>query len=1099
MDKRSATHKTAVWFLLLGATALMLSRTLAAPANRAEERSSLLAKIRAGRHDEVISVGLDAVETNPADLSSYSLIFLSLEQTGSPADTAAAEHVAQAFERLLRARPGEAHYLYAEGAAYLRLGDVARGRRQLRMSIASGADFWEAYDELVNGYAEEDDIIETAGFLEESLRRSPSNPLLLQAAGIVHYYLSEYQEAFDCLEKALRIYQARGLTRYQIRCLINLSDVFTYFNDYPSALDRALTGLNLARQLGDRTLEAQCLERSAFVWNDLGNDPKAYEACSRALSLAQELASRKLEVSCLRTMGVILLERGDLAGAEDRLSNALTYYQRTWALRSEDVCLYWLTLLFRDKADYSKAMGCANEALQISRRIGFKTAEAFHLTTIGDIYLALGDYGRALSFNKQALNIAEKYIGKWSREECLNTIGFVYMELGDYARALASFEDALHYIQRIGHRREEARCLYNIGYASLKLGDIYNAWMCFRQSLTSAQKTGKRIIVGCNYNRLGDLYRGRELWDRSMAAYAAAASMGREVGQPSLIWEAHAGLGALCESRKDIPAAIEHYKEAVAIVEDLRSQLEIREYSAGFFQSKIPIYEALVNLLYERYQETSSSDVLEDCLYYAEKAKARALLDDLQRDRIDASAMPRERAEELELVSRKISRLSAELSNGDPGRPDGAALREHLEQLTEEHRLLIAKTRAEYSRFSRTVPGNPCRLEEIRRRILGPRTGLLEYFVGDKNLFVFAITRDRLTVHRVSPPDARRTLALAENYAKLLSSKAIDNADVVPAGRRLYAALIGLVGRETLSGLTNLIVIPDRSLNFLPFEALVPEPRPDEGSTGFHFLMDDVGISYAPSASTLVSILDRGRGQEAQRDWLAIGDPVISQVDAEEGRQNAGDDPVSEYYEDKRRVFPPLAFASREMRSIAKLIAPDRRRIVSGSEASEEQVKKLPLGDYRVIHFATHSFLDRRAASRSALFLTKIHSSGEDGFLEAREIYEMSLNADLVVLSACQTAGGKMERGEGVEGLARAFFCAGARTVLASLWNVNDESASRFMVAYYRYLTLGKTKQEALRLTKLAISRARDSRPYYWAAFVLIGEGAARIALHRPS
>jgi CHAT domain-containing protein len=359
------------------------------------------------------------------------------------------------------------------------------------------------------------------------------------------------------------------------------------------------------------------------------------------------------------------------------------------------------------------------------------------------------------------------------------------------------------------------------------------------------------------------------------------------------------------------------------------------------------------------------------------------------------------------------------------------------------------------------------------------------------------ITQDRFSVRRLTSPESRKTLELAANYSRLLSSKNIANEDVLPAGRRLYAALIGAAGKEVQAGLRNLIIIPDRSLYYLPFEALVPGHDSDGARTGSRFLMEDYGISYAPSASTLVSILDRERPAAAGSDWLAVGDPVVGRVENDAGLRPAGGDILFEYYLDKRFVLHPLEFASREMASIARLIAPDRRRIVSGREATEERVKKLPLGDYRVLHFATHSLLDERAASRSSLFMTRDQASADDGFLQASEIYDMTLNADLVVLSACQTAGGKLERGEGIQGLARAFFCAGARSVVASLWNVNDEFSARFMEKYYGYLALGETKQEALRLTKIRMSRARNGDPYHWAAFVLIGEGAAGVPLQR--
>ena len=255
--------------------------------------------------------------------------------------------------------------------------------------------------------------------------------------------------------------------------------------------------------------------------------------------------------------------------------------------------------------------------------------------------------------------------------------------------------------------------------------------------------------------------------------------------------------------------------------------------------------------------------------------------------------------------------------------------------------------------------------------------------------------------------------------------------------------------------------------------------------------MEDYGISYAPSASTLVSILERKDRKAAEADLLSIGSPRLGRT--------GGRDLLSEYYLEKRFVLQPLEFASREMAAISDLMAPGPRRIVAGAEATEDRVKRLPLSGYKILHFATHSLLDERVASRSALVLSEDPRSGEDGFLEAREIYDLELNADLVVLSACQTAGGKMEKGEGIQGLSRAFFCSGSRSVVASLWNVNDESTSFFMKTFYGFLTEGRTKQEALRLTKIRMCRSADWRPYHWAAFVLIGEGDASIPLHRPS
>ena len=732
----------------------------------------------------------------------------------------------------------------------------------------------DAYSELVNGYRTSQDIEDTAAFLRARLKLSPDNAFLHQSIGLIHYYSSEYHDARASLEKAVGLFRGRGARGDEGRCRLNLSDVFTYLNDYAGALREAQAALRISREIGDAMLEIQCLERSAFVWMDLGKDAQAYETCRKALTIARERVCRRLEVLCLRTLGVIFLERGDLVKAEDALSEALEYYRRTAALRSQDICLYWLTLLYKDKGDYSKAMACADEALRISRQIAFKTGEAFHLTTIGDIYLALGNYERALEFNKDALRVADRYIGKWSREECLNTIGFVYIELQDYARAMPYFKEALAYIRKIGHGREEARCLYNIGFAYFKLGDLPNAREFFSRSLSAASLAGKKVIQAQNYNRLGDLYRETGSWSRSMEAYGLAQKVGRETGQPNAIWEAYAGLGALHAARKEVPAAIENYKKAIGIIEDLRVQLLLREYSSGFFKSKIPIYEALVDLLFEDSEKNPSAGTLEECLYYAEKAKARSFLDDLQKARIDSSSLPRETVDELEQISRKISHLSAELNDGslEPGRQDGSS-----GAAGEGGRRLSALHREGPGRRIPAIPGWSRASPAASRRSAGSSS------TGRRGSSNISSAR-RTSISSSSPTGtfrsagsllrrAERTVRLAGNYIGLLSSGEITNADVVPAGRKLYDALIGAAGRECLSGIRNLIFIPDRTLHYLPFEALVPGAQAGSDRASSRFLLEDYGISYAPSASTLVSILERRERARAEADLLSIGSP----------------------------------------------------------------------------------------------------------------------------------------------------------------------------------------------------------------------------------
>jgi CHAT domain-containing protein len=202
-------------------------------------------------------------------------------------------------------------------------------------------------------------------------------------------------------------------------------------------------------------------------------------------------------------------------------------------------------------------------------------------------------------------------------------------------------------------------------------------------------------------------------------------------------------------------------------------------------------------------------------------------------------------------------------------------------------------------------------------------------------------------------------------------------------------------------------------------------------------------------------------------------------------------------YEEEGLQVQRIPFSASEAQAIERY-AGNGSRIYTGVEASENRIKNEQLDRFRVLHFATHGLISQRMPGRSALVLTP--GDAEDGFLQVREIYHLKLQSDLVVLSACQTARGQVLGGDGVRGLAQAFLHAGARSVLASLWDVNDQRTALFMETFYRHLADQKSKAEALRATKLElVQNDATSAPRYWAAFILIGEADERVAIARPA
>jgi CHAT domain-containing protein len=201
-------------------------------------------------------------------------------------------------------------------------------------------------------------------------------------------------------------------------------------------------------------------------------------------------------------------------------------------------------------------------------------------------------------------------------------------------------------------------------------------------------------------------------------------------------------------------------------------------------------------------------------------------------------------------------------------------------------------------------------------------------------------------------------------------------------------------------------------------------------------------------------------------------------------------------YQSKGFDFSPLPYSKKEIMAIARYFKKRDKSIFLGDSAKEETLKNAFLKDYQIVHFACHCFLDEEFPHRSALVLSFDKNREDDGFLHVHEIYNLMLNADLVVLSACQTGKGSLEKGEGLLGLPRIFFYSGARSVLSSLWEINDQSTSVFMAEFYRFLADRNNLSEALRLAKIRMMKSKYSHPFYWSAFVLNGNFKSVLNLH---
>ncbi|HKP48117.1 MAG TPA: CHAT domain-containing protein, partial [Pyrinomonadaceae bacterium] len=455
----------------------------------------------------------------------------------------------------------------------------------------------------------------------------------------------------------------------------------------------------------------------------------------------------------------------------------------------------------------------------------------------------------------------------------------------------------------------------------------------------------------------------------------------------------------------------------------------------------------------------------------------RTLLDVLSSGRVNVTkAMTKEEDERERALHAQIVTLNSQLFQSDQ-KPDdvrSTVLKAKLEKARLEYEAFQANLYTAHPELKvQRGQSRALTIAEAGAILPDNRTAILEYVVTEKNTYLFVVARAAgKTAVAVYSLDLRSDeLGKAtESFREQVATR--DLTFETPA-RRLYDQLVKPAEKQ-LRGINKLIIVPDGQLWDLPFQAL---------RRGEDYVLDDFVISYAPSLSVLREMKKpHAKTPEVQRpptkfvpDLLALGNPDLNVNEVAKLSLLRAED------------FGPIQSSETEVNTLGQLYGRHRSKILVGKLATEEEAKG-EAEKYRLLHFATHAVLDDRNPMYSRIMLSR-DEQREDGMLEAWELMKMNLTAEMVVLSACQTARGRVGAGEGVIGMSWALFVAGSPTVVVSQWKVDSDRTSELMIDFHRNLVRrgAMTKAEALRLAALKLRHGRYNHPFYWAGFVLIG------------
>jgi CHAT domain-containing protein/Tfp pilus assembly protein PilF len=840
------------------------------------------------------------------------------------------------------------------------------------------------------------------------------------------------QRALIIFELAYSIADRAGASQARALALNNTGLIFYDLGDFPEALRRYQSSYALSESLKDEAGMARSMNNTAAIYMDSGELSAAWAIFQKSLALGEKLHDRRLITNARANMATLYGRRGDYAQALSLLKESYDSDAKSGNKRGQTITLLNLGSVFQWQGDYAQAEDHFQRAVAVSESAGMKPLAAIALMSLGQVAQFRGELHEALAKYERSLAMFNEAGDKPYGANDLAFMGTAYSELGDLAKAIEYLQKGLDLQKTVGAGAEEA--------------------------LTLA--------------RMAAVYNRRREFHRALSVASEAQKLGEASGLREVLWRAHLEQGKAYGGLGQSSQAEGELAQSIATVEDMRHDVAGSESEQeNFFEDKLEPYHRMLGV-----QAATGRNA--QAFAYAEQAKARVLLDALKKGRTQlASLMTSEERQREQDLRVKMGSLNARLAHGQ-------------ETLSAAERPNLAaelnRARLEYASFETTLYAahpqwklqsgsiEPVTLDQAVQLMAGPDSAFVEFAVTDDNLYTFVSTgrssdRSFPAVKVFSTPVARQELAKqVERFRQQLAARDLGFRATAAA---LYKLLL-TPATTSLANVRHLIVVPDGVLWELPFQALV---KPDG-----QYLLDSCAISYAPSLTALramTEVKQQRRQSSGGFQLLAMGNPAWSRKAEERAKA---------FYRDQS--LGNLPQAETEVRRLGRIYGEGQSHVYVGLEARESRFKS-ESAEPRVLHLATHGILNDSSPLYSYLLLAgDSGDSSEDGLLEAWELMRMKLNAELVVLSACETARGRVGAGEGVIGLSWALFVSGVPATVLSEWKVESDSTSRLMVAFHQNRTKGMSDADALRAAELVIRKdPRFQHPFYWAPFIIIG------------
>lgn len=981
--------------------------------------------------------------------------------------------------------------------------------------------YYNFYDELIFTAKASDNL----NLVETFIKNKGASKYLNYLKALFLYHTNQYSGSIDILKDEddfeplyLLSYSYRGNADYEnaltslnkaetlinqnndqlVKVIIAKGSLYLLSGKYDEANKLYSRSLTLAQKLGNKKEEAKSLINLAILDDQKGNTDEAKNKLETTLLISEAIDDKEIEATTLSELAVSYTYSGNVVEAKNNylksfeIFNALNHKERLSNLCANIAALYSLT------GNYSAALQYYNKGLDYAGEN--VVSKVLNLRGLGDVYANLSNYSKSLEYYNQAKELAQQVKDVATENSVDVSIGTLYYNINRPNKALKIFLEAkekndassdpyfaedvffkigLAYsaIDSLNKSNEALNTALNIseslndfyyktiinselGYNAFFKNDFYRAERFINTALRISKEHNLNQLLGVQNLYLGKIALKKNNLSNAVSYFSKALEIAQQTMDYNNVFESEYFLAKTLIGLNKSEEAEKHYLYAISIADKISESLvNNAEIQIAHFSGLIDCYSELAEIYIKQGRN-------EEAFAIIERSRSRNTFQNLSDLKINSSGNS---AEKLKNYYDVKWLLESGLFSGNK-----------LDELNQE----FVKIKNEINK-SETI--NFVNIKTLQNN-LNDKENLVSFFFGKENLYSFNLTKQTITVNKISVTK-QMSLDLLKKISPLYASEPQNNnlyfnQDLfsfnTKAANQFFLKIFKPVLNDIPTGNKIIFTLP-AEFAFVPVEFLVTEFREDDSPFYYNnkkYLIDDYAISYSPSSS--IYVFQKTTKRQNENKVLLVGDPKINNKDFALSYRGSllSDDTFSE----RNIVLFPLKYSKEEIQKVNSML--NNGYVLLSDNATEKNFKD-NASKSSIIHLSTHSFLYR---NQPLIIFSKNKDENEDGYLESGEILQLKLNSDLVVLSSCKSGLGEIDKSEGIIGMQKSFFEAGAKSVVVSLWDVNDKYTSLFMQSFYHFLSEGYTKSEALRKAKIFFRNNYSANPYYWAAFVLSGD-----------